>query len=163
MKNTITLYALICIFTALLFASGCVPKETDGRPQSWPGLQLGFPPPIWYKPSNYHGGKKYEANYKDGKLDGLVVSWHENGQKHTEANYKNGKLDGLWVVWHENRQKAVEANYKDGKEEGLETQWHENGQRGIEKNYKDGKLVEGSAKYWNSKGEPVDSEEEAFK
>ena len=98
-----------------LFASGCVPKETDGRPQSWPGLQLGFPPPIWYKPSNYHGGKKYEANYKDGK------------------------------------------------EEGLETQWHENGQRGIEKNYKDGKLVEGSAKYWNSKGEPVDSEEEAFK
>ena len=91
------------------------------------------------------------------------MSWHENGQKHTEANYKDGKLDGLWVVWHENGQKAVEANYKDGKEEGLETQWHENGQNGIEKNYKDGTLVEGSAKYWNSKGEPVDSEEEAYK
>ncbi len=159
--NPVPLFLIIV--TLPLFASGCVPKETDGRPQSWPGLQLGFPPPIWYKPSNYHGGKKYEANYKDGKLDGLVVSWHENGQKHTEANYKDGKLDGLWVVWHENGQKAVEANYKAGKEEGLETQWHENGQRGIEKNYKDGKLVEGSAKYWNSKGEPVDSQEEAYK
>jgi len=157
MKQIFSVFALL----TLGVTSGCVPKETDGRPQSWPGLQLGFPPPIWYKPSNYHGGKKYEANYKDGKLDGLVVSWHENGQKHTEANYKDGKLDGLWVVWHENGQKAVEANYKDGKEEGLETQWHENGQRGIEKNYKDGKLVEGSAKYWNSKGEPVDSKEEA--
>ena len=160
MKNLLLSAVLL---TLPLLLGGCVPKETDGRPQSWPGLQLGFPPPIWYKPSNYHGGKKYEANYKDGKLDGLVVSWHENGQKHTEANYKDGKLDGLWVVWHENGQKAVEANYKDGKEEGLETQWHENGQNGIEKNYKDGTLVEGSAKYWNSKGEPVDSLEEARK
>ena len=114
--NPVPLFLIIV--TLPLFASGCVPKEkfsSDGRPQSWPGLQLGFPPPIWYKPSNYHGGKKYEANYKDGKLD------------------------GLWVVWHEN------------------------GQKGIEKNYKDGKLVEGSAKYWNSKGEPVNSEEEAQK
>ena len=127
--NPVPLFLIVV--TLPLFASGCVPKETDGRPQSWPGLQLGFPPPIWYKPSNYHGGKKYEANYKDGKLD------------------------GLWVVWHENGQKAVEANYKDGKEEGLETQWHENGQKGIEKNYKDGTLVEGSAKYWNSKGESL--------
>ena len=31
------------------------------------------------------------------------------------------------------------------------------------KNFKKGKLVEGSAKYWNSKGEPVDSLEEARK
>jgi len=31
----------------------------------------------------------------------------------------------------------------------------------VEANFKDGKLI--SAKYWNSKGEPVDSEEEAFK
>ena len=123
--NPVPLFLIVV--TLPLFASGCVPKETDGRPQSWPGLQLGFPPPIWY----YHGGKKYEANYKDGKLD------------------------GLWVVWHENGQKAVEANYKDGKEEGLETQWHENGQKGIEKNYKDGTLVEGSAKYLNSKGESL--------
>ena len=33
----------------------------------------------------------------------------------------------------------------------------------VEENYKNGKLVEGSAKYWNSKGEPVNSEEEAQK
>ena len=125
MKQIFSVFALL----TLGVTSGCVPTDVT-IPGSWPGLQLGFPPPIWYKPSNYHGGKKYEANYKDGKLDGLVVSWHENGQKHTEANYKDGKLDGLWVVWNENGQKAVEANYKDGKEEGLETQWHPIGHRG---------------------------------
>ena len=99
----------------------------------------------------------------DTPYTGKVFLFHENGQKSGEINVKKGRSDGLWVYWHENGQKAVEANYKDGKKEGLETQWHENGQKGIEKNYKDGKLVEGSAKYWNSKGEPVDSEEEANK
>jgi len=40
--------------------------------------------------------------------------------------------------------------------------WHENGQKETESNYKDGKPVEGSEKYWNSKGEPVDTIEEAI-
>ena len=37
--------------------------------------------------------------------------------------------------------------------------WHENGLKAGESNWRDGKKV--SAKYWNSKGEPVDSREEA--
>ena len=40
--------------------------------------------------------------------------------------------------------------------------WHKNGQKQSELNYKNGKPVEGSEKFWNSKGEPVNSEEEAF-
>jgi antitoxin component YwqK of YwqJK toxin-antitoxin module len=64
---------------------------------------------------------------------------HENGQKRSEGNYKDGKAEGLWVSWHENGQKSWEGNLKEGEE------------------------VEGSAKYWNSKGEPVDTIEEARK
>ena len=79
-----------------------------------------------------------EFNFKDGKEDGVLMVWHENGQKRGQFNYKNGKEDGVWAKWHENGQKAAEANFKDG--EG----------------------VLGSVKFWNSKGEPVDSEEEAF-
>ena len=33
---------------------------------------------------------KFEANYKDGKLDGQRRNWHENGQLMFEINYKNG-------------------------------------------------------------------------
>lgn len=62
-----------------------------------------------------NGTKMYEGNYKDGKPDGLSVSWHENGQKWSEGNWKNGKQEGLWVTWHENGQKEMEATYKDGK------------------------------------------------
>ena len=39
--------------------------------------------------------------------------------------------------------------------------WYSNGQKMLEGNWKDGNIVEGSDKYWNSKGEPVDSVEEA--
>ena len=114
------------------------------------GLYLG-----WYE----NGQKMYERNWKDGKVDGLSVWWHENGQKEKEINWKDGKKDGLSTTWNENGEKKWEENYKDGKEEGLVVGWHENGQKYFELNFKDG--VEISAKYWNSKGEPVDSEEEA--
>ena len=36
--------------------------------------------------------KAVEGNWKDGKLNGLVVEWHENGQKLMEANYKDGEV-----------------------------------------------------------------------
>ena len=71
----------------------------------------------------------------DTPYTGKATSLYENGQKTAEANLKDGKRDGLMVLWHENGQKALEQKYKDGEEI--------------------------SAKYWNSKGEPVDSLEEA--
>ena len=87
--------------------------------------------------------------------------WHENGLKKAEGNYKNGKFEGLHVAWYKNGQKKGENNWKEGKQEGLAVGWHENGLKAGESNWRDGKKV--SAKYWNSKGEPVDSREEALK
>jgi antitoxin component YwqK of YwqJK toxin-antitoxin module len=49
----------------------------------------------------------------------------------------------------------------DGEQDGLWTSWHEDGQKKSEVAWKDGKLI--SAKYWNSKGEEVDSRKEAIK
>ena len=74
---------------------------------------------------------------KNDKKDWLETQWYEHGQKKFEINYKDGKIDGLAVTWHENEQKKWEAIFKDGE-----------------------KISE---KFLNSKGEPVDSEEEARK
>ena len=112
---------------------------------------------------NRNGQKFIEGNYKDGKRNGLEVMWHENGKKATERNYKDGKEDGLEMGWHENGKKAYEANNKDGKLDGLYLRWHENGQQMAESNYRNGNKIEGSEKFWNSKGEPVKSLKEAFK
>ena len=62
---------------------------------------------------------------------------------------------------YKNGQKKIEANMKDGKPDGLTFGWHENGQKKMEANWKDGEEVEGSKKWWNRKGDPVDSFEEA--
>ena len=145
----------------------------NGKPE---GLQL-----RWHA----NGQKKSEVNYKDGKEDGLAVGWYEggqkqgavtykdgkydglmrllykNGQKKSEVNYKDGKEDGLAVAWYENGKKQGEANFKNGKQDGPAVMWHPNGQKMNEGTYKDGEIV--SEKYWNSKGEPVDSREEALK
>ena len=64
---------------------------------------------------------------------GKAFSMYESGQKESESNFKDGKPDGFWMSWHENGQKKSESNHKDGQ------------------------LVEGSEKFWNNKGEPVDS------
>ena len=113
----------------------------------------------WHK----NGQKILEATFKDGKFDGLLQRWHENGTKWSEVNYKGGKEDGLQLDWYKNGQKEAEYTYKDGKPDGLWVVWHENGQKSWEGNFKEGEEVEGSAKYWNSKGEPADSREEAEK
>jgi antitoxin component YwqK of YwqJK toxin-antitoxin module len=71
----------------------------------------------------------------DSPYTGKSFEFHDNGQKKSEDNFKDGKYDGLFVAWHENGQNFSEINYKDGT------------------------LI--SSKFWNSKGEEVDSVEEA--
>ena len=89
------------------------------------------------------------------------MRWHENGQKEQEGNIKDGKHDGLVIGWYEDGQKKWEGNWKDGKSDGLHVGWHENGQKEGEEQWKNGEKI--SEKYWNSKGETVDSLEEAKK
>ena len=112
---------------------------------------------IWHD----NGQKEEKGNYENGELDGRFTMWHENGQKAEEGTMKDGKMNGLWTTWHENGQKQVEGTYKADKKDGLHTTWYENGQKKAEATYKDGELVSG--KFWNSKGEEVETEEEAAK
>ena len=109
----------------------------------------------WAKEMAGSGQVSRLGRFKDGKQGGFTTVWYGNGQKMTEETYKDGKRNDLWTVWHENGQKKAEATYKDGKVDGLRTSWHENGQKWEEETYKDGEVV--SVKYWNSKGEEVET------
>tara|TARA_B100000315_G_scaffold242395_1_gene264513 strand:- start:45 stop:350 length:306 start_codon:yes stop_codon:yes gene_type:complete len=55
---------------------------------------------------------------KDGKWDGLITEWYENGQKSYEATYKDGEQDGLATWWYENGQKEYEGTYKNESQVG---------------------------------------------
>ena len=100
------------------------------------------------------------------KTDVDFESWFPLSQKIAKEKEKsklsNSHLNGTFVIDYENGQRKHEQPIKDGKLDGLQLSWHENGKKAAEVNYKEGKKVEGFSKYWNSKGEPVDSREEAF-
>ena len=43
-----------------------------------------------------------QINYLDGKRDGLCKNWFQNGQLMNKGVYKNGKMIGYWISYHEN-------------------------------------------------------------
>jgi len=48
-------------------------------------------------------------------LEGLFITWYENGQKEFEGNFNDGKLEGLWTGWNEEGNVIKNETYKDGK------------------------------------------------
>ena len=135
-----------------LYKSGKKESEANYKDGKSDGLVV-----KWHR----NGQKEAEINFKDGKENGLWTRWHNNGQKKQEIYFKDGKEDGLWIEWDKNGQKSSEANYKNGKVHGLAVIWHQNGQKKSERNWKEGKMI--YEKFWNSKGEPVDTYEEGLK
>ena len=97
--------------------------------------------------------------YRDNKpYSGWGKEVYDSGQASRLAYIKDGKPDGLLIEWYKNGQKSGEGTLKDGKEDGPVTMWHKNGQKLAEVTFKDGEEV--SAKYWNSKGEEVETYQE---
>ena len=136
----------------VMYDSGQVKALVQFKEGKHDGLRTG-----WHK----NGQKRSEATYKDGKQDGIAMYWRENGKKKSEETYKDDKLNGLSTGWYKNGQKSGEGTYKDHRLDGLSTGWHENGQKRTEGIWKDGERLSG--KYWNSKGEEVETESGSFK
>ena len=48
----------------------------------------------------YKSGKpKQEKNYKNGSLEGNLISYWENGKIHTKGKYKNNQRVGIWETY----------------------------------------------------------------
>jgi len=88
---------------------------------------------------------KQQRNKVEQRADGVFYvkgtdtpysgKWHEvDSGAYGDATIKNGKLDGTFTWYRPNGSKAGEGIFRDGE------------------------LVKGSEKWWNSKGEPVDSQ-----
>ncbi len=103
-----------------------------------------------------------DLHYQNNEpFSGWGKMMYDSGQVRGLVQLKDGKMTGLMTAWHENGQKMHEGTYKDGKEDGRATMWHENGQKQAEATFKDGEEVSG--KYWNSKGEEVETHQKSRK
>ena len=64
----------------------------------------------------YHenGNKKWEGNYKDGKLNGELIQYRENGNLISKENFVDDKLDGKYEYYYANgclRQSGITRDY----------------------------------------------------
>ena len=107
-------------------------------------------------------GIRYYVNSKR-PFSGTIILKHKNEKVSGRTSYQNGILNGPCSTWYDNGQKESEVNFKNGKFEGFYFKWHRNGQRFSESCFVCGELIKGSEKYWNTKGEPVNSITEAIK
>ena len=107
-------------------------------------------------------GIRYYVNSKR-PFSGTIILKHKNEKVSGRTSYQNGILNGPCSTWYDNGQKESEVNFKNGKFEGFYFKWHRNGQRFSESRFVSGEIIEGSEKYWNTKGEPVNSITEAIK
>ena len=57
----------------------------------------------------------YNFSTNEGVSEGLIKSYHENGELSSEENYVNDLLEGLNKSYHENGELSSEQNYVNGK------------------------------------------------
>lgn len=79
---------------------------------------------------------------KDGELDGLCVTYHENGQKSTVYNYMNGFKHGNCMEYDKNGKLIFVGNYVMGKKEGIfRINEEDTEELALNMEYENGKLV----------------------
>ncbi len=77
-------------------------------------------------------------------------NYYSSGQLQEEANYKDGKQEGINKIYYESGRLQAEANYKDGKQEGIAKAYYESGKVEGEANFMNGVMI--SQKKYNSEG-----------
>ena len=124
-----------------------------------------------------NGQKKSESNFFNNKLNGLSITWNEDGEELSKVDYTNdvGLETALYengikkyeltynqwkkqklLAWWPNGQKASEVYFKDDKRNGLEINWFSSGLKQMNANWENGKLRK--MVYWNEEGQ-ISSEE----
>jgi hypothetical protein len=92
---------------------------------------------------------KSATEYKQGKPDGLLTAWHENGNQSTEVSYLDGHKHGACKLWHKDGSKRSEVNYVNGRMDGLWVAWHSTGQIKKSVLFKDGRKINKTTWYSN--------------
>ena len=82
-----------------------------------------------------NGNIEYEAEFVNGKLDGLSRVWLEDGTLISESEYSNDQPHGIWIKYHPIGSVKYKVRYEYGKKHGYERWFYENGQVKSEQKY----------------------------
>lgn len=82
-----------------------------------------------------NGQLSYEAEYKNGEINGKGVKYYPNGKKWEEYYCENDEYEGTVKRYHPNGKLSFEGNYFNGQRDSICTYYYDNGQISIQGNY----------------------------
>jgi antitoxin component YwqK of YwqJK toxin-antitoxin module len=92
-----------------------------------------------------------KKGYYEGKQNGIMTAFYENGNTRYIRPYFNGEKHGTHVGFHRNGVKAFEYHFVKGFSEGNHKEWFDNGQPATNLNYVNGKEF-GKQQAWRPDG-----------
>ena len=98
-----------------------------------------------------NGNLEYEAEFVNGKLDGVSKVWLEDGTLYSVSQYSNDQPHGAWKKFHPNGKLLFAVNYEYGEKHGTEKWYYENGQVKSEQEFEYGNAKSGIIR-WNFDG-----------
>ena len=75
-----------------------------------------------------NGNLEFEAEFINGKLDGISKVWLEDGTLYSVSQYSNDQPHGAWKIFHPNGKLLFAVNYEYEEKHGTEKWYYENGQ-----------------------------------
>ena len=75
-----------------------------------------------------NGNKKYDIEYKNGKIDGKAKYWNNNGDLINVVNYRNNLFHGDWIDYYSNGNIQHVTTYAYGHKNGEEIWYYKSGQ-----------------------------------
>lgn len=92
------------------------------------------------KYQRFHNNKLMEeSSYKDGKKEGISITYHENGQQRGSVTYKNNKKNGLCISYSRNGVIEQICPYIEDKIDGIFKDFYSTGIPESEYTFKSGK------------------------
>ncbi len=98
-----------------------------------------------YRSTFSDGTPQFEIEYSQGKLNGIMRRYAQNGQILLECTYADDVKEGRCKRWHANGFPAEESFYIDDKLEGEFTQFDEKGNVILKTRFRDGNIVQPDA------------------
>lgn len=95
--------------------------------------------------------KLEEGTYNQGRIEGSLTLWYENGNVKARGEMLNSARQGLWKFYNEEGVLISSENYVAGELEGIRTRFYKNGQKKDEVSYAEGKKS-GTYTLWYENG-----------
>jgi antitoxin component YwqK of YwqJK toxin-antitoxin module len=134
-------YLLLISFLLPILASGQI-KMNDLITKRGLAYEMAGRTPFTGKAYSYfpNGDTQTVVTYKDGILDGEIVSWYAKDLKQLEGVVDKGQKAGIWKLYFESGKIKKQTAYSHNVEDGEETFWFENGNIEKKGTYIEGKL-----------------------